>query len=420
MTQDRSEYLDALMAALSGNVKKRSGAGSLPESDYRALYAIIQRTKELSTESLKLPLPRRFSLEPTQDYYQTFLGSMLTVIDILVQEDMALADIARGLIEETSYGAWFADKGINRRSLEQMLQMRRFQLRKAPIFTYRKSLCQKLDDMDIGSKVPMALLRPPYNDTYIEFGPAELRGQLGYQVFAAERWNILEGAYVSFHGDADRSILSEKGKQVLSIDEDSPLKCMEIAFTGSPLDADEDKQSVLNDTGAYISLYWTDDDQTIEETLKRHFSLIAERDNVSGEMRRSLEENMRRLAKALLYLITGNRYRSEETPERDLSKRLEALKNPAKARKVRSQLMRAYDRVVIGPDAPYVPLDERLQGIKHRTGVQPHFRRAHWSTRWSGKGKTIPRPVQIGITLVNAEGLSDEDVMLLQKDYDVR
>lgn len=392
----------------------------LTSSQSQKLVEIMDAAKKLSEESLKLPLPRRFSLELTQDYFQTFLGGKITTIDVLVKEDMALGDISKVLVDETRHGEWLKQMGINCRSLEQMLQMRRFQLDKAPIFTYRESLCLKLDDMDIGAKVPMAMLKPPYRNTYIEFGPAETRGKLGYQVLSDETPMPLEGAYVSFHEEANASILTERGKQVLSIDDKLPLRCMEITFSGSPLGLPKEKQTVIADLAAYISLYWTNDDQTIEDTLEKHFTLLSQRDNVSGGMRKSLEENIRRLAKALLYLITGNRQRVEETPEKDLSKRLDALKNPAKARKVRNQILRVYDRVLIGPDKPYVPLSDRIQGVKTRTGVQPHFRRAHWSTRWSGRGKTVLKPVEIGMTLVNAAGLSDEDAMLLQKDYDVR
>ena len=393
----------------------------MKQSDALKLAKIQEEATNVSFETLKLPMPRRFALDVSQDFFKTYLGDALTVIDDLLREDLSSGEIYRAIRQYPKLKEEILDeRGVSREAFEGMLIMRRFYLNKGHVFTYRESLCRRLDDMDIGSKVPMSFMKPPFPTVFVEFGQAESRGNLPYKVFADNKAYVLEGVYVTYRAESERSILSPEGERILGIEKDKPLRCLEMSFPGSPISAPENNQAVFHDFSAYLSLVWTDDDQTIEETLQRQFDLIDRRGGESKEMKDSLKENVRRLAKALLYLITGNREQQEEKPEGELSKRLEALKNPAKARKVHKQLMRVYDRVVIGPDKPYIPLEERLQGIKKRTGVRPHFRRAHWSTRWSGKGKKILRPVQIDMTLVNSEGLSDDDVMMLHKDYDVR
>lgn len=392
----------------------------IPPEDMNRLQELGREAKKFSPDSMKLPLPRRFRMEVTQEYLKVMLGNLLVTIDVLLSEGDTSASIARALIESTAYGSWLRERGFSRVSLEQVLQMRRFQNQGGRILTYRNSLCLKLDDMDIGARVPMSFMRPPFPVCYIEFGPAEDRGALPYEVCIGDTtWLPLEGAYITYHSDADGSTLSDRGREALGIEPEKPIYCLELNFTGSPIGMEKDKQSVAADLALYISLYWTDPDQTIEETLKRHFMLLMERDGISQGSKESLEANMRRLSKALLYLITGNREQAVESQESDLARRLAAGKNPAKSRKVLSQLRRSYDRVIIGPNRPYIPLEDRLSGIRRRTGVRPHFRRAHWSTRWSGPKRAILKPVQIDLTLVNAEGLSDEDMSYLQRDYDV-
>lgn len=389
--------------------------------DLEKLIGIMESSKRLPEEALKLPLPKRFALDLTQDYYKSFLGNFLPVIDTLLEDaNKPFGEIAKAIVEDTGYTEWLNELKVTRESLEQMLQMRKFQLEKSPIFTYRGSLCLKLNDMDIGSKVPMKLIRPPYNHCYFEFGPASERGSLGYKTFALDTYHILEGAYVSFHENADKAILSSTGISTLSIDKNEPLKCIEISFTASPLSMPREKQSVFADIGTYISIYWTDEDQTIEETLNKHFRMFEKNRSIPAEMVESLKENIVFLAKAILYLISGNRYQEIETPEKTLSRRIDALKNPAKVRKLLRQKYTRYDRILIGPDSPYVPLAERLKRVSDRRGFKPHIRRAHWSSRWSGPKKSILKPVQIDVTLVNAVGLSDDDISIIQKDYDVK
>jgi hypothetical protein len=397
-----------------------SNDSMIPPEDISRLQKLSRESKNFSLESMRLPLPRRFRMEVTQNCLKVMLGNLLVTIDVLLSEGDTSASIARVLIEGTEYGSWLRDRSFSRVSLEQLLQMRRFQNQGGRILTYRYSLCLKLDDMDIGSRVPMSFMRPPFPVCYIEFGPAEERGALSYKVLIKdEAWFPLEGAYITYHSDSDGSTLSKRGREVLGIEPDKPIQCLELTFTGSPLGMDKNDRSIMADMAIYISLYWTDPDQTIEETLKRHFILLRERDGLSQGSQESLEANVRRLSKALLYLITGNREQAVESQESDLARRLAAGKNPAKSRKVLSQLRRSYDRVIIGPNRPYIPLEDRLSGIRRRTGVRPHFRRAHWSTRWSGPKRAILKPVQIDLTLVNAEGLSDEDMSYLQRDYDV-
>lgn len=392
----------------------------MKQAQLEKLMGLSKKARKLPEDALKLPLPKRFNLDLNKDYYQSLLGNLLTTIDVFLDEGLALGDISKALILETDYRNWFKELGIDRNALEQMLQMRRFQRLNSPVFTYRESLCLKLDDMDIGSKVPMSLLRPPYDTCYIEFGPAESRGSLGYRIFSMNDDQILEGAYISFHNNTEGDVLTSNGKSVLSIDDKQDIRCLEIGFSASPLGLKEEKRTVLSDVGTYISLYWTDDDQTIEETLNKHVQLFEQNNAIPQKMVESIKENMIRLTKALLYLVSGNRIQQVEEHEKEMSRRLSALKNPAKVRKLQRQAYKVYDRIVVGPDKRYVPLEERLAGISNRTGVKPHIRRAHWSSRWSGPKKSVLKPVQIDVTLVNAEGLSAEDASMLQKDYDVR
>lgn len=391
----------------------------MQDLDFKRLQQLIEIASQASSETLKLPLPRRFDLPVVQEYLDTFLGNMEVTIDTFLKDDAPAANIARAVLEETDFGRILRERNISRQAFEQMLLMRRFQLNNAPIFTLRDSLCARLDDMDIGSEVPMQFLRPPYDVVFLEFGQAENRGKSSYKVYAFDEVFTLEGAYISFHEDCDGSILSEAGIETLGIDRKKPLTCMEFAFTGSPYNASKKRQSVLSDMGAYLSLYWTDDDQSVEETLERHFRLLEAREALSPAMMATIRENLGRVAKTLLYLGTGNREMHEENEASRLADRLTTMKNPAKLRKVQRQQERTYDRVLIGPDRGYKPLEESLAHLERRTGVKPHFRRAHWAVRWYGKGRTQRKLVPIGLTLVNAKGFSDEQVNALVKDYEV-
>lgn len=388
--------------------------------DIKHVVKLIERARELPEDALKLPAPKRATLEITKDYLESFLGSVKYTIDDLITQGMPSGEIYRYCFLTEECRNWLQEANVSRESFETMVQARRFQLSSAPVLTYRTSLCQKLDDMEVGSKVPMALLKPPYNNCYIEFGPSEEREQSKYTIFSAGEYFTLEGAYISFFQNVNKNIISSNGYEKLSIHKESPMRCFEISFTASPLSMKGNNRTVFADLGTYISFYWTDDNQTIEETLNKHFSLMEDNKNIPDKMIRSIKDNMLRLTKALLYLMSGNRYQEKEKIESDLSRRLRALKNPAKARKLTRQLYRRYDRIVVGPNKPYVPLSERLDSVYARTGVKPHIRRAHWSSRWSGPKKAVLKPVQIDATLVNAQGLSDDDVSLLQKDYDIK
>lgn len=393
---------------------------SLTPDKVRRLKDLAGEAAKASPESLKLPLPRRFTLPVVQEYLDLFLGNALPTIDTLIQEEAPSVELFRILNVETSYGEMLKGRGINRQALEQMLQMRRFQLNSGPIFTFRDSLCARLDDMDIGATVPMVFLRPPYPYCYFEYGPAETRGITGYQVFAHGQPLILEGIYISFFESIDHGNLTDRGREVLGIDPEAPLRCMELSFTGSPISEKARARSVLADDGSYLSLMWTDDDRSIVDTLEAHFNLLRGTADVSPEMEASIRDNVTRLAKCMLYLGTGNREQTKESPQSELEARLASIKSAAKVKKVKRQIDRTYDRIVIGPNRPYKPLDKALQGVEGRTGVKPHFRRAHWSTRWYGKGKKQLKPVQIGLKLVNAKGLSEEETGALMRDYDVK
>lgn len=383
------------------------------------LKTLSRIAESYSSEALKLPLPRRFEFDVVQEYYTLFLGSILTVIDVLLEEDKPAADIARVLLNETEHGQLFRDRGINREALEQMLLMRRFQLQKAPIFTYRSSLCLRLHDMDIGKSVPMSFLRPPYDTCFIEMGPAESRGELAFEVAANNHVLPLEGAYVSYHADASGEILSDRGREILAIERNKPLRCMEIAFSGSPTKMTDHRQSILSDPAMYLSIYWTDDDQAIEATLNKNLALITERKELPEAEYSTIRINMQLLTKAMLYLATGNREQIEDKALSSSLDRMINLKSPAKLRKVARQTERQYDRILVGPNKPYLPISEAVDNVEQRTGVKPHFRRAHWSTRRVGVGRTEVRAVQIGVTLVNKEGLSDDEASALVRDYDV-
>lgn len=379
-----------------------------------------KQAHDVSPETLKLPLPRRLELSVARQYVETLLGNQLIVVDELIKRGDTTTEIAKVLFEETSHGTNPDLPQYNREQTEQMVQVRRFQIEKARIFTFRTSLCQRLDDMDIGAKVPMSFIFPPFPIFFLEFGPADERGSLGYQVLAGGAGHDLEGTYISYYDDVDPGIMSERGRETLGLQKGKPVRRLELCFTASPVKAPESRRTIINDTAMFASLYWTDDDLAIEEILKRHFVLFTDNPEMSDAHCENLMTNIHRVTKCLLYLRSDSRHQEAVNEAKDLEDRLSDMKNPTKKRKAERRLDRAYDRIVIGPNKAYRPMSEVLDSIEHRSGVRPHVRRAHWSSRWAGKGRAELRPVKIDAVLVNAGALSDDDANLLRKDYDVR
>jgi len=385
------------------------------------LKDLIDQMRSYPSGALELPLPRRLSFEHPQEFWQGLAGNMNATLDVLLEEGMPAANISKVLLEESSYGDLLRELNISRTALESMVLARRFMISKAPIFTLRTSLCQRLDDMEIGKHIPMMFIKPPYPTCYFEFGPAEDRRTSPYRVWAKGKLYTLEGAFITYHEDADGSLLSKEAKDAFELDFEKPLRCMEVSFTASPCAAQPDGEDsvVMFDEGFYWSTYWTNDEQGVESTLERTIEFLKDRNTEIEPAADNLRENMELLTKALLYLMTGNREKVPDNQQQELESRLASIQNPVKRRKAEQKLKRTYNRVLVGPNKPYVPLEQALDDTEHRTGVRPHFRRAHWSTRWSGKGKTVLKPVQIGLTLVNREALSDKDADSLVRDYDV-
>jgi hypothetical protein len=395
----------------------------MDQKDIEEFKRVTQMARSYPEECLKLPLPRRFEFEAFQKTLELVTGNALVVIDQLVKEGLPAAHVSRILNEDSTYYQTFKLMGITRQQIDQLVQMRRFYAAKAPIFTFRESLCRRMDDVEIGDSVTAEFFRPPHETCYFEFGRAEERGNLPYTVFANKRYSLLEGCYISFFESVDQSVLSQYARELMEIDPKAPLRCLEIYLCASPSAEGESNRTVLNDQGAYFSLMWTDDSLSIHELLRRQVKLVTETQpdsDVEEKMAQSFHNNLDLVATCLLYLTSQHRKEINELTLTDLKIQAKNLKSPAKLKKVQRKLQKAYDRIVIGPDQDYVPLAESLKRIEGRSGVRPHIRRPHWAIRRHGEGRAKKRLTFIPMAFVNASELNDKDRAALTSDYDVR
>lgn len=389
----------------------------------------VKDAKALPNSLCRLPLPKRLALPEVQMLKKAITGNLGVVIDTLVESKMNTKQICDAIYSNQTHMESIRAAGISKVSLEGLVIASRFENDQAPIFTLRDSLNKRLADIEIGKEVPVNFLRPPYECCFIEFGEAEHREQSQFTTYASGTNKILEGAYCINHPISSLKKISDQAIEILELDRSQPGRVIELCFTASPyshINDGSNNGSVMADHCDIISLIIQDENESIESILEKHIKLAMVKENslesvvfgasgVNQQFFDSLRINLNQLVKALLYIHSDRKVELKETEYSDLSKRVDAMKSSKKLPKLKKQMQRAYDRVLIGPKAKYIPLTETLDQIQLKTGTRPHLRRGYLGIRWTQKGRTTAKITWVKPSVINAGKIKEVDSLI--RDY---
>ncbi len=275
-----------------------------------------------------------------------------------------------------------------------MLTMVRSRLRAHgdPMVQVTPALQTMLAETDLAAELPARFFRSPYPLVFVEFArPNPLR--VPNQVSGLHE---CEGAYVgTYELEAhDQFFCKAERNRALNLDPSQPVRVLEIVIIGSPVG----KANALDDASQDLVLAIQDEDECLATLLDRH---IAWFNNPVAYAHPSLKPvnpaevalvkpTVYELAKVLLYMNLPEAEQQRITERGDLEKRLRGL-GPQKAAKLKRKLVRAYDRILIGPSTmPGAVTPDHLPrgGERH---VRPHWRRGHFRRIRYGEGAYVVR-----------------------------
>ncbi|WP_143518111.1 hypothetical protein [Pseudomonas sp. PIC25] len=284
----------------------------------------------------------------------------------------------------------------------------RFRTQEGNIITTSTLIDRLLEQVDIGDDIPIAYLRPPFKHCYIEFTEDRSSSIMLYNEETHE--HILEGVYISETEVQPETEIMEFYKGNPTVDPLKPLRILDLMFTGSPLGKSHNADDALRIQGFYIQ---DDNMLTINDELRRVESLYGNDVDFSGDMN-YLSMALNHMAKVLLF-INCRQYRDTAFNERkDLLKRIESLKSPAKIRKYESKLRKTYDRIIIKPVDNVV----YERGAEHESAENQPLKRAHWR-----KGHFRMQPYGVGASkrkVIFIEPTVVGGIFANKKSYDVR
>jgi hypothetical protein len=406
-------------------LSKKSGTTlghSVGTSEFNLL---VNKVQSFPSSVLKLPLPKRFDIPEIKKIKEMVAGNLGVVIEALVESKISTSAIAHALYSNEDHYESIRAAGVSKVSLEALIMQSRFQIEKSPLFTLRDSLCKRLQDIEIGKDVPANFLRPPFNCCYIEIGEAENREKSTFKSYSNGKYKILEGAYCINNPVASIENLSQEAIETLELDKNKTARVIEVCFTGSSFSLNSDENnSALADDCDIISIFIQNENESINDILDRHIKLsniksksmeqvIFGNNNAGDEFFITLKENLYHLIKSFLYIHSDRKIEVKETEYTDLMKKIKGNKNNKKTTKLKKQMQRAYDRIVVGPKTKYVPIEIALDEIKIKTGVRPHLRRGYLGVRWTGKGRVNAKITWVKPAIIN----STEDESNLIRDY---
>lgn len=376
------------------------------------LLSLCERINQASPASLALCLPRRLSLEApvgwTQHVDQTyFQGAIERASRRFEYSDR----LARKILDDFPEGA--RALGSNMIGLSGMISAQQFRFHDGRIFSLRRSLLRRLEDMGVSNEVPCHFLSSPLPVAFIEFGEAEdgKRPDNGYRTANGD---LAEGALVCEYEGVPAHDLSDQSRDILGLSAQESYRVVRVLFSSSPYDSPI--ASLARDDGDQMSFWITDEDEPITDLLERHFELVKQ--DSKAEFEEACRKNMELLLKGLLYINGPKPVKEQRNELEELEKRLATVKNPSKKKKQERRRDRLYDRIVLGPSRPYISVAEVNQRASKIPGQKrPHVRRGYMGVRWIGKGRNEARLTRIPHVLVRAD-LAGEDLKALLEPLD--
>ena len=244
---------------------------------------------------------------------------------------------------------------------------------------------------DIGADIPARYLRAPYDNQYLQFGES-LNSTLVIWNSASGDHRIegtyLRGGTVPLDTPPSPDGTKEAGRRFV-----------EFIFTGSPLG----KEHVLDDATSALVLTIPDEDMTVEQLLE----VAMESDRKAGRTKTAHEDETKReavlhAAKVLLYLNSDKVERNSINERTELTQRW-ARAGAGKKGKLERQILRSYDRIVIGPKTAPAPAVGAAPTDGTGRHVMSHWRRGHFRNQRVGEGRAQTRLTWISPILVKAE-----------------
>lgn len=393
---------------------------------------LISSLRDLNGDVLRLPLPRRAELEPVLAYRKLFLGSEWGLIESYCKKEKSTVEMMNILENTPGLMEKFKGMGIDQGTMNSNLFILRHLAMKAPIMTVSEGLAQMLLDTNIKDDVPARFFAPPFRTVYIEFNEADKRHLANHYVAASGALSACEGCYVQESYFEKPMRMSREAMDAIDIDPNKPLRIVEIGFTASPYNdqrtmKDTSGIPVVSDQVDFATIYIQDEDEPIKEILEKHFNhfrntvmksnFLSEKN--SHQFEKLFTENFSFLSKVLFYLHLE---KNERVSVRDASELEERIKSIGlkKQNKLKRQLQRKYDHIIIGP-LQYTPISARIArgAVPSRTKA-PHYRRGSFAIRWKGTGQAkIPVMTRIKESIVNEHLLTDDPVKK-KRDYVIK
>jgi len=396
---------------------------------YPSIRETVTALATLQGQVLNMPLPKRLRLPEVVDFKRAVLED---VYSLLLEQGSKQLSSSQAL-EQLYREPVFADKAtkFDHVTLVSMYMSARHLAAQGPIFTVNPALNLLLDDTGIKNDVPAQFFAPPYPTCFLEFDTAERREQSNHQLYSGGFLSICEGAFIQETRMENLLKLRTETREALELDPLAPARVLEIGFSASPARNEQALTTGLPaafDNLDLMSIYIQDEQEPIKDILARHLRFYGERQRqpmpltTNGKTFTQLfEDNFSHLTKVLFYLNVEKQSLRKENEASDLEKRIDQVAEK-KRDKLKRQLQRVYDRIVVGPDH-YTPIKDLLPHSELPKGTKgPHYRRGYFGIRWKGHGQSKTAEfIRVSHALVNMHLLKEgATAPKAPKDYEIR
>ena len=398
---------------------------------YPSIRDAVTALSALQGQVLSMPLPKRLRLPEVTDFKRAVLQEAYDLLHAKGSQELSSSQALEQLYQDPQFMEKAGAGRFDHVTLVSMYMSARHQAVKGPIFTINPALNLLLEDTGIKNDVPAQFFAPPYPTCFLEFDPAERREQSSHELYAGGFISICEGAFIQETKMDNLLKLRPETREALELDPLAPARVLELGFSASPAKNQQALSTGLPaafDNMDLMSIYIQDENEPIKDILERHVRFYTQRyqDQATPTSRgktftQLFEDNFAYLTKVLFYLNVEKHSMRKETEASDLEKRIEQVADKKKD-KLKRQLQRVYDRIVVGPDH-YTPIKDLLPHSELPKGTKaPHYRRGYFGIRWKGHGQAkTAELIRVSHALVNMHLLKDPSVApKAPKDYEIR
>lgn len=296
---------------------------------------------------------------------------------------------------------------------------RRFELTKGAIFTLTSPLIDRLLDLNKPSAtIPASYLAPPFSNVFLEFGAAENRHESRIKAsFEGKNDAIVEGVYVS-EFDGNPNFNTHKMLEHFGLDSKSKYRILEVALSFSPLSFIDDKRFVdgmITPLMTYFMLC-IPEDMSLNECVELNCSWLKSHTD-------TLESILPLVYNALLYIGLKNRVQQKVVALNKSNTLAKGNVKPFKAHKKAVAESTKYNSIRIGSTSKYLPVGDIIKDKQLPKGSKaPHPRRGYFAIRHvkvEGAKDLVPEIRRVKTTIVNKDLLTNDEIELLTKTYEV-